>query len=86
MAIGRVCLLGDAAFAVRPHAAAGTAKAAENAWTLAEAIEAFDGDLPSTLQMWSGHQTALGSSLIARRATSEKAHSSAATGGRAIRA
>jgi len=66
MAIGRVCLLGDAAFAVRPHAAAGTAKAAENAWTLAEAIEAFDGDLPGTLQMWSEHQTALGSSLIAR--------------------
>jgi len=66
MATGRVCLLGDAAFAARPHAAAGTAKAAENAWTLADAIEAFDGDLPGTLQMWSGHQTALGSSLVAR--------------------
>jgi 2,6-dihydroxypyridine 3-monooxygenase len=66
MAIGRVCLLGDAAFAARPHAAAGTAKAAENAWTLAEAIEAFDGDLPGSLQVWSGHQTALGSSLVAR--------------------
>lgn len=66
MAVGRVCLLGDAAFAARPHAAAGTAKAAENAWTLAEAIEAYDGDLPGTLQMWSGHQTALGSSLVAR--------------------
>ncbi|HEX6065880.1 MAG TPA: FAD-dependent monooxygenase, partial [Longimicrobiales bacterium] len=38
MAIGRACLLGDAAFAARPHAAAGTAKAAENAWTLAEAL------------------------------------------------
>ena len=66
MTIGRVCLLGDAAFAARPHAAAGTAKAAENAWTLAEAIQAFDGDLPGTLQIWSGHQTALGSNLIAR--------------------
>ena len=66
MAVGRVCLLGDAAFAVRPHAAAGTAKAAEDAWTLAEAIEGFDGDLPGTLQKWSRHQTALGSSLIAR--------------------
>jgi 2,6-dihydroxypyridine 3-monooxygenase len=66
MAIGRVCLLGDAAFAVRPHAAAGTAKAAENAWSLAEAIEAFNGDLPGTLQIWSEHQTALGSSLIER--------------------
>jgi 2,6-dihydroxypyridine 3-monooxygenase len=66
MAVGRVCLLGDAAFAVRPHAAAGTAKAAEDAWTLAETIEGFDGDLPGTLQKWSRHQTALGSSLIAR--------------------
>ena len=28
MAFGRACLIGDAAFAVRPHAAAGTAKAA----------------------------------------------------------
>ena len=28
MAQGRVCLIGDAAFAVRPHAVAGTAKAA----------------------------------------------------------
>jgi len=66
MAIGRVCILGDAAFAARPHAAAGTAKAAENAWTLAEAIEALDGDLPGALQTWSAHQTALGVSLLAR--------------------
>ena len=64
MAIGCVCLLGDAAFALRPHPAAGTAKAAEDAWTLAEALEAFDGDLPGTLQMWSRHQTALGTSLV----------------------
>ena len=34
MAFGRVCLIGDAAFAVRPHAAAGTAKAAADAWAL----------------------------------------------------
>jgi len=66
MAVGRVCILGDAAFVARPHAAAGTAKAAENAWTLAEAIAAFDGDLPGALQKWSTDQTALGSSLVAR--------------------
>lgn len=66
MAAGRVCILGDAAFAARPHAAAGTAKAAENAWTLAEAIEACEGDLPGALQKWSAHQTALGSSLLQR--------------------
>jgi 2,6-dihydroxypyridine 3-monooxygenase len=66
MALGRVCLLGDAAFTARPHAAAGTAKAAENAWTLAEAIEASDDDLPRALQTWSRQQTALGSNLVAR--------------------
>ena len=32
MAFGRVALIGDAAFAARPHAAAGTAKAAEDAF------------------------------------------------------
>ena len=66
MAVGRVCILGDAAFAVRPHAAVGTAKAAENAWTLAEAIESCDDDLPGALQKWSAHQTALGLNLLQR--------------------
>lgn len=66
MAVGRVCILGDAAFVARPHAAAGTAKAAENAWTLAETLAAFDGDLPGVLQKWSASQTALGSRLVAR--------------------
>ena len=66
MAVDRVCILGDAAFVARPHAAAGTAKAAENAWTLAEAVAACEGDLPGALQRWSAHQTALGSSLVAR--------------------
>jgi len=66
MALGRVCILGDAAFVARPHAAAGTAKAAENAWTLAEAIATVQGDLPDVLQSWSAQQTALGSSLVAR--------------------
>ena len=40
---GRVCLLGDAAIVARPHAAAGTAKAAADGWALAEAL----GDHPS---------------------------------------
>jgi 2,6-dihydroxypyridine 3-monooxygenase len=66
MAVGRVCITGDAAFAVRPHAAAGTAKAAENAWTLAAAIEAAGDDLPGALQKWSAHQPALGRTLLER--------------------
>lgn len=63
---GRVCLLGDAAFAVRPHAAAGTAKAAEDGWVLAEEIVRADGDLDAALPRWEQRQLALGASLLAR--------------------
>mgnify|MGYP003353693331 CR=1 FL=1 len=35
---GRACIMGDAAFAARPHAAAGTAKAAEDAWVLVDEL------------------------------------------------
>ena len=52
MAFGRICLLGDAAFAVRPHAAAGTAKAAADGWALAAALTAAGGDVPSALARW----------------------------------
>ena len=40
MAFDRVCLVGDAAFVLRPHPAAATAKAAADAMALAEAIRA----------------------------------------------
>lgn len=43
MAFGRVCLLGDAAFVARPHAAAGTAKAAADAWRLGEVVREHRG-------------------------------------------
>ena len=49
MAFDRVCLIGDAAFVVRPHAAAGTAKAAADAWSLAEALDRAP-DVPSALR------------------------------------
>ena len=49
MVHGRVCLIGDAAFAVRPHAAAGTAKAAADAWELAAQLAAHRGDLDAAL-------------------------------------
>jgi 2,6-dihydroxypyridine 3-monooxygenase len=38
MSFGRACLIGDAAFVLRPHIAAGTAKAADDAWQLGEAL------------------------------------------------
>jgi 2-polyprenyl-6-methoxyphenol hydroxylase-like FAD-dependent oxidoreductase len=39
MAVGRVALIGDAAFLARPHVAAGVTKAAEDAMALATALE-----------------------------------------------
>lgn len=66
MVFGRVCLIGDSAFTARPHAAAGTAKAAENGWTLADALLAANGDIDAALGAWEPGQLALGRNLVAR--------------------
>ena len=66
MAFGRACLIGDAAFAVRPHAAAGTAKAADDAWALAEELTASDGDVTAALAAWERRQLSVGRALLAR--------------------
>jgi 2,6-dihydroxypyridine 3-monooxygenase len=66
MAFGRTCLIGDAAFAVRPHAAAGTAKAADDAWALAEELTANKGDVPAALAAWERRQLGVGRALLAR--------------------
>jgi 2,6-dihydroxypyridine 3-monooxygenase len=66
MAFGRACLLGDAAFVARPHAAAGTAKAAEDAWTLRDALAAHPDDPAAALCAWEPGQLELGRSLQAR--------------------
>ena len=66
MAFGRTCILGDAAFVARPHAAAGTAKAAEDAWTLCDALAAQPNDPVAALAAWEPGQLALGRSLQAR--------------------
>ena len=65
MAFGRVCLAGDAAFGVRPHAAAGTAKAAADAWELARAL-GENGDIETALRAWERGQVELGRSLLER--------------------
>lgn len=65
MAFGRVCLVGDAAFVARPHAAAGTAKAAADGWSLAAALTGAD-DVPAVLRHWEQGQLALGRSLVQR--------------------
>lgn len=66
MAFGRICILGDAAFAVRPHAAAGTAKAAEDGWVLAAELQEAGGDVRRALAVWEEKQLALGESLLQR--------------------
>ncbi len=59
MAFGRVCLIGDAAFAARPHAAAGTAKAAEDGHQLARAMREAGGDVDAALAAWEPRQLKL---------------------------
>jgi 2,6-dihydroxypyridine 3-monooxygenase len=66
MAFGRVCLLGDAAFALRPHAAAGTAKAAADAWALADALEQSRGGVEEALARWERQQLAVGRAVLER--------------------
>ena len=72
MAFGRACILGDAGFAARPHAAAGTAKAAEDAWVLADELARAEGDVPTALKAWEARQLEMGRNLLARtKATGE---------------
>ena len=49
VAVGRVAVIGDAAFVARPHAAAGTAKACADAWALGAALAAAGGDVEAAL-------------------------------------
>ena len=66
MAQGRVALIGDAACGARPHAAAGTAKAAADAWTLAGALADADGGVAAALARWEPGQLELSESLLHR--------------------
>jgi 2,6-dihydroxypyridine 3-monooxygenase len=66
MALGRVALIGDAACASRPHAAAGTAKAAADGWTLAAALQEAGGDIAAALTKWEPAQLQLSDSLLRR--------------------
>jgi 2,6-dihydroxypyridine 3-monooxygenase len=66
MAFGRICLIGDAAFAIRPHAAAGTAKAADDAWTLADAMASERGDVQAALDRWEQGRLEVGFQVLQR--------------------
>ncbi len=66
MAFDRICLMGDGAISVRPHAAAGTAKACADAWALRDALAAADGEVTSALARWEPRQLRLGHELLQR--------------------
>ena len=63
IAFGRICLLGDAGFVVRPHTAAGAYKASLAAIDLAESLYEFKGDVLSALKAWEPAQMRLGYTL-----------------------
>ena len=64
MAFGRCCLIGDAAFALRPHVGVGTAKAADDAWQLGTALLGVAAThIPDRLKGWETQQLS-----VARRA------------------
>jgi 2-polyprenyl-6-methoxyphenol hydroxylase-like FAD-dependent oxidoreductase len=61
---GRVCLLGDAAFVVRPHTAGATAKAARDAVTLARALKRADRNVDAGLSSFEEMQIEFGRELV----------------------
>jgi 2,6-dihydroxypyridine 3-monooxygenase len=64
MEFGRSCLIGDAAFALRPHIGVGTAKAADDAWQLGAALLGVTTQhIPDRLKGWETQQLS-----VARRA------------------
>jgi 2-polyprenyl-6-methoxyphenol hydroxylase-like FAD-dependent oxidoreductase len=66
MALGRVALLGDAAFVARPHVGMGVTKAALDAQCLAEAIRDAQGDLEAALARYDAERRLFGSRIVAR--------------------
>ena len=66
MAFGRICLMGDGAISVRPHAGAGTAKACADAWALGDALREAEGDVVDALAAWETPQLELGHALLER--------------------
>src|ERR1700675_929180 len=61
---GRVCLLGDAAFVVRPHTAGATAKAAQDATTLARALKRAGQNVDAGLSGFEEMQIEFGQGLV----------------------
>jgi len=65
MAFGRVALVGDAAFVVRPHVGAGVVKAAQDAAALAAAL-AGNADVEAALRAYEALRIAVGRRFVAQ--------------------
>jgi 2-polyprenyl-6-methoxyphenol hydroxylase-like FAD-dependent oxidoreductase len=66
MTVGRVALLGDAAFVARPHVGMGVTKAALDAQCLAHALAAAPGDLSGALVRYDRERRLFGTRVVAR--------------------
>jgi len=65
MAVGRVAVIGDAAFLARPHVAAGVTKAAEDAMVLANALQSAD-DVEAALRTFEHERIPVNRRILAR--------------------
>lgn len=66
MVHGRVALIGDAAITPRPHAAAGAAKAAADAWSLVEALTTETTGVDEALRRWETERLEVGRAYLAK--------------------
>ncbi len=66
MAIGRVAIIGDAAFVVRPHVGAGVTKAAQDALSLAVNLGNAKGDVRSGLLAFERDRLPVGKRIVAQ--------------------
>jgi 2-polyprenyl-6-methoxyphenol hydroxylase-like FAD-dependent oxidoreductase len=65
MALGRVALVGDAAFVARPHVGAGVSKAAQDAFALASVLERHP-DIEAALRAFEAERLAINRRIIQR--------------------
>jgi 2-polyprenyl-6-methoxyphenol hydroxylase-like FAD-dependent oxidoreductase len=65
MAFGRVALMGDAAFVVRPHVGAGILKAMDDAAALADAL-AETTDVAAALRAYENRRIGVGRKFVAQ--------------------
>ena len=82
MAFGSAALIGDAAFALRPHIASGTAKAAEDGRTLARPLAEAGGCVPDALARWEARSCSSGAQPSIARGWPASVRRSCAPGSR----